>query len=225
MMTNKIKIAVIDDQRLFREGLSALLKNVEDFELLAEPENGKEFLEIVKTLPGIPDVVLVDMNMPEMNGVELTDILQREYPDMKIIILTVYNQERFINKMVESGVSGYLLKNCDIEDVILAIRAAHRTGFYFNDAVVKALRNSHKYKSSEIRNLSNVHIDLTDREKEILQLICKELTNTEIAEQLHISARTVDGHRNNLLSKTGCRNTAGLVLFAVTNGIHKLVNF
>ncbi len=220
---DRIKIALIDDQRLFREGLAAMLKSVDDFDMLAVHENGNVFLHNLQSMPERPHIAIVDMSMPEINGVDLSIALQRDFPEIKIIILTVYNQEVFIHKMVKLGVSGYLLKNCDIEEVITAIRSTFKTGFYFNEAVLKALKNSHKYKSSVVRNTNNIPILLSDREAEVLQLICKEFTTAEIGEQMHISARTVDGHRNNLLLKTGCRNTAGLVLFAVSNGVYNAI--
>jgi DNA-binding NarL/FixJ family response regulator len=157
--------------------------------------------------------------MPEMNGAELTEVLQKKYPTVKVIILSAYDQERFVHKMVEAGAAGYLFKNCDIEEVLLAINTTFKSGFYFNDAVLSAMRNGAKYKGGPLRNIANVAIELSDREQEVLHLICKEFTNPEIAAQLHISPRTVDGHRNNLLAKTGSRNTAGLVLFAVSNNL------
>ncbi len=222
---DKIKVALIEDQHLFRNGVNALLREVEDFEVLAAVENGKIFLDLLSGSEGIPHVILVDINMPELNGFDLTCIVQKLYPSIKIIILTVYNQERFISKMVEAGVAGYLVKNCDIEEVILAIRTAHKSGFYFNESTLSAIRKSFKIKNSNFRSLSNIPIDLTVREIEILKLICQEHTNSEIALQLHISSRTVDGHRNNLLAKIGCKNTAGLVLFAVNNHIYESTIF
>ena len=218
---NKIKIVLVEDQRLFREGMHALLKDVEDFEIMGVMENGKIFLDKLQTYPTLPDVVLLDLNMPELNGVEVSNILRKKYPEIKIIILTVYDQERFINKMIEAGASGYLVKNCDLDEVIKAIRTVYKSDFFFNEATIKAMRNGLKNKGILSQNNGNIQIELTDREKMVLQLICKEFTNTEIAEKLALSPRTVDGHRNNLLAKTGCRNTAGLVLFAVNNGIYE----
>lgn len=214
---DNIKLALVDDQQLFRESLAALLERVPGFELLAVCENGKVFMDRLATLPVAPQVALVDMDMPEMNGVELTEILHKQRPDIKVIVLTVYNQERFMVKMIEAGASGYLLKNCGTEEVLRAIRQVHSAGYYFNEFFMNAMKNSAKYKSSSIRDLNHIPVELTEREKEVLLLICQELTNAEISERLHISVRTVDGHRNNLLAKTGARNTAGLVVFAVSN--------
>jgi DNA-binding NarL/FixJ family response regulator len=217
---DKIRIAIVEDQRLFRDGLHAMLKEDDDLDVISVADNGKEFLEMLEQAQQMPHVALVDMNMPEMNGFELAGIMQKQYPDIRIIVLTVYNQERFISKMIEAGVAGYLVKNCDIQEVVLAVKTAHKTGFYFNDATLSAMRNSLKAKTGQVRSMSNIAIELTEREAEVLKLICQEYTNAEIGEILHVSPRTVDGHRNNLLAKTGCRNTAGLVLFAVNNSFY-----
>jgi DNA-binding NarL/FixJ family response regulator len=216
---DKISIVLVDDQQLFRHGLAGLIQSVPDFELLGEAENGKVMLEKIKTLPNLPDIALVDMHMPEMNGVELNEVLQKEYPSIKVLILSVYDQERFISKMIEAGACGYLTKNCEITELITAIQSTHKTGFYFNNATLQAMRKSAQFKDTDIRNVSNIPIELTSRESEILQLLCLEHTNAEIGEKLYISVRTVEGHRNNLLAKTGCRNTAGLVIFAIKHNL------
>lgn len=217
---DKIKIAIVEDQRLFRDGLFSLLNQTKDIDVLTIADNGRHFLHLIKEGSKRPDIVLIDMSMPEMNGMELTDVLTKEFPEMRIIILTVHNQDRFIIKMIEAGVAGYLIKNCDIEEVRQAIRTVAQTGFYFNEATILAMRNGYRLKSSKVKKITNIPVELTNRETEVLHLICKEFTNTEIAKQLNISPRTVDGHRNNLLAKAGCRNTAGLVLFAVSNNLY-----
>jgi len=217
-----ILISLVDDQQLFRSGLAALIKSVRGFSLLSEAENGKVFLDILKSSGSLPHIALIDMEMPVMNGVELNAVLQKDYPSIKVIVLSTYNQERFISKMIEAGACGYLTKNCEIEELMTAINSTHKNGFYFNQDTLAAMRNSSQYKSADIKNLSNISIELTGREKEVLTLLCKELSNIEIGEQLFISPRTVEGHRNNLLSKTGCRNTAGLVIFAIKNNLFQI---
>jgi DNA-binding NarL/FixJ family response regulator len=219
----KIRVALVDDQRLFREGLAALLRSIEAFDFVGDYEHGKAFLDALGRMPEPPHVAVVDMNMPEMNGAELTEALQKLHPRIRVIILSVYDQERFVYKMVEAGAAGYLFKNCDMDELVLAINTTAKSGFYFNEAVLAAIRNGAKYKGAPLRNVNNIAIELTDREHEVLQMICREYTNPEIAEQLHISPRTVDGHRNNLLAKTGSRNTAGLVLFAVSNNLFEVL--
>jgi DNA-binding NarL/FixJ family response regulator len=220
----KIRLVIADDQLLFRKGLAALIDKEEDLNLLAEADNGQELLDKLRVLPAPPDVALIDMHMPVMNGVELNEILHREYPDTKVIILSVYDQERFISKMIEAGASGYLIKNTEVDELLTAVRKVHESGFYFNQASLAAMKNAWQYRSQNIRNLSRIPIDLTDREREVLKLICKEYTNNEMADTLNISVRTVEGHRNNLLAKTGCKNTAGLVVFAIRYEVFNLMD-
>jgi DNA-binding NarL/FixJ family response regulator len=217
-----ILISLVDDQQLFRSGLAALIKSVAGFSLLSEAENGKVFIEQLETTKMLPHIALVDMEMPEMNGVELNAVLQKKYPSIKVLVLSTYNQERFIGKMIEAGACGYLTKNCEIDELVTAINATYKNGFYFNQDTLAAMRNTSHYKSGDLKNISNIAIELTVREKEILGLLCKELSNIEIGERLFISPRTVEGHRNNLLQKTGCRNTAGLVIFAIKNNFYQI---
>lgn len=217
-----IRISLADDQQLFRSGLAALIKSVPGFTLVNEAENGKVFIEQLQASDALPDIALIDMHMPEMNGVELNEALQKNYPSIKVLILSVYDQERFIAKMIEAGACGYLTKNCEIEELTTAVTATYKNGFYFNQATLQAMRKAGQYKGSNIKNISNIDIELTPREKEILILLCKEFTTAEIGEQLFISPRTVEGHRNNLLLKAGCRNTAGLVIFAIKNGLFNI---
>jgi len=124
--------------------------------------------------------------------------------------------------MIEAGACGYLTKNCEINELINAVNSTYKNGFYFNPTILHAMRKASQYKLSDIKNISNISIELTSREKEILVLLCKEFTTHEIGEKLFISPRTVEGHRNNLLTKTGCRNTAGLVIFAIKYGLFNI---
>ncbi len=220
----RIKVALVEDQRLFRDGLYALLNASPEFEMIGVADNGLQFLSMLEK-GKVPDVALVDMNMPQLNGFELVEILVKRYPVIRSIILTVHNQERFIAKMVEAGVAGYLVKNCDFEEVKTAIVSAHSSGFYFNEATINAMRTINKHKNGPVRSFADIPIVLSDRESQILRLICRENTNAEIAEILNLSPRTVDGHRNNLLAKVGCKNTAGLVLFALKHDIFDFYSF
>jgi DNA-binding NarL/FixJ family response regulator len=142
---------------------------------------------------------------------------------MKVIVLSGHARERLIARMIEAGSSGYLVKNCDKEELVTAIYSVGKNGFYINAQVLKAMQVTAGQKGKPLRNSNYIPIELTAREKEVLLRICRELSNAEIAAQLHLSIRTVEGHRNNLLAKTGCRNTAGLVVFAVKYGIYELV--
>jgi DNA-binding NarL/FixJ family response regulator len=218
----KIKVALTDDQQLFRHGLAQLIKTTEDFDLIYEAENGKDLLQQLEQKKILPDIALIDMHMPEMNGVELNDVLQKEYPSVKVIVLSVYDQDRFVGKMIQAGACGYLTKNCETEELLTAIRTTFKSGFYFNTTTLEAMRKVSKYNESAILNFNNIPTELTGREQEVLELICKEMTNAEIGARLFISPRTVEGHRNSLLAKAGCRNTAGLVVFAIKNGLFQV---
>jgi DNA-binding NarL/FixJ family response regulator len=219
---SNILISIVDDQHLFRSGLASLIRSVEGFTLLSEAENGKVFIEQLEAGHMLPHIALIDMEMPEMNGVELNAVLQKKYPSVKVLVLSTYNQERYIGKMIEAGASGYLTKNCEIDELVTAINATYNNGFYFNQNTLAAMRKTGQFKSGDLKNISNIAIELTSREKEILVMLCKEFSNIEIGERLFISSRTVEGHRNNLLQKTGCHNTAGLVIFAIKNNIYEI---
>jgi len=217
-----IKIAIADDQSLFREGLANLLSSNPGYEVVAQAENGKVLLEYLSKLETLPDIVLVDMNMPVMNGVELNAVLHKSYPAVKVIFLSVHGEERYMSKMIEAGACGYLKKNCETAELFATINDTHQIGFHFNIDALNAMRNAAKYRRQGLKNINNIHIDLTERELLILKMICDEMTNPEISEKLFISTRTVDGHRSNLLTKTGCKNTAGLVIFAIKHGIYEV---
>ena len=217
-----IRIAIADDQSLFRDAIANLLRTNGAFELVAVAENGRLLIEQIEKLDVPPDVALIDMNMPEMNGVELNAVLNKRFPTVKVIVLSVHGEERYISKMIEAGACSYLVKNCETKELFDTIINTHSLGFYFNREALNAMRHAGQHRKVSIQNLNNIPIALTQREAAILKLICNELTNAEIAEKLFISNRTVDGHRNNLLAKIGCKNTAGLVIFAIKYGIFEL---
>lgn len=214
-----IKLALVDDQKLFRQSLSTLISSNADFELIAESDNGHDFLNLLSTLVTLPDMVILDMELPGISGIELHTLLQKNYPRIKILILSIHARERLIAKMIETGASGYLVKNCDKSELFSAINSVYYSGFYINQQVLQAIQKAANLKNKPVQNLNGINIDLSKREVEILQMICKELSAAEIAEKLFISSRTVDGHKANLLLKTGCKNTAGLVVFAIKNNI------
>jgi DNA-binding NarL/FixJ family response regulator len=212
---SEIRIAIADDQHLFRQSLELLIGSQPTFRLIASAENGAALLYQVGQCDPLPDVALIDLNMPGINGVELNALLQEKFPAIKVIILTMYFRNVFISRVIRNGAAGYLLKNCDKAELIHAIHTVIKTGFYLNQLTLQAIRNASPEKQSTIRNFNNIPIELTPREKEVLLLICQEYSSTEIAHKLFLSVRTVEGHRNNLIAKIGCRNTAGLVVFAV----------
>ncbi len=218
MREDTIHVAIAEDQRLFRECLVSLLNGFDGVNVNLEAANGKELLEKLYVTAPVPQVVLLDLTMPEMNGLDTTRQLKKLFPEMKIIILSVHSEERHIVHMVGEGVNGYLVKNSELSEVVQAVQAVHEKGFYFNESVLRAI---HTGMGNKHEKSYNPNSPLTAREKEILELICQECTTPEIAEKLFLSVRTVDGHRNNLLEKTGARNTAGLVIYALRHDLFK----
>lgn len=218
----KIRIAIVDDQNLFRQTLAMLLAGIPDFELVAESANGPDLLKAIAILEDLPDILLMDMNMPGMDGLELNKIIREKYPEIKVIVLSVHAQGTLIAKLIQSGASAYLVKNCDREELMLAIKSTFSTGYYMNKQTLIALQENNKI-SSKSHHFSTLPINLTDRELEVLKLICDQYASAEIAEKLFLSTRTVEGHRNHLLTKTESRNTAGLVLFAIRHQLITLI--
>ncbi|MDL2282898.1 response regulator transcription factor [Odoribacter sp. OttesenSCG-928-G04] len=211
-MENKLKIYLVDDHKLFREGLKFLLSEQEFVKHIYEASNGKEFVENLSFVDC--DVVLMDINMPEMNGIEATHAALQIKPDLKIIVLSMYGDEQYYYKMIDAGAKGFMLKNTGIDTVINAIhKVAAGENFFSEELLFNILNNIRDNKAEEIEN----DTDISEREMEILIHVCKGESNQEIADNLFISKRTVDKHRANLLSKTGCRNTAALIMYAIKN--------
>lgn len=214
-MERQIKLAVVDDQHLFRKGLISLIGEFDELQVVAEASNGSELLDQVRI--NKPDVVLLDLEMPIMDGIETTVNLNKKYPDIKVLILTMHNDEEIILHLIEKGAHGFLLKDNSIETIVDAIYAVTESGYYFNDHIskvmVKGLMKSQKIKPGFL------DAGLSEREIEVVKLICKEYTNREIADKLFISVRTVDGHREKILQKTKAKNTAGIVMYAVKHNL------
>jgi DNA-binding NarL/FixJ family response regulator len=216
-----IRLALVDDQILFRQGIASLISSEAGFALVMEADNGNDFLANLKKMELLPDIVLMDMEMPGMDGMELNEVLHKHYPSIRVVVLSVHDGERLMARMIQAGACGYLFKNCNKEELVNAVRNVFSNGFYITPAVLKAIQSP--TAKGVITNIQSIPIDLSQREREVLMLICEEYGNAEIAEKLFISVRTVDGHRNNLLAKTGCHNTAGLVLFAVKHHIFEVL--
>lgn len=212
-----INIAFAEDQLLFRKGMISLLETFVDMKVCIEAENGEDLLNKMGTAKEPVHVALIDINMPVMNGIETLKQMRLLYPAVKNIILTVHEEDKFIHKLIEEGANAYLAKNADPEEVKRAIQAVTTHDYYFNEKTIVVMRNFGSGKKQK-GTLQNVE-DITSREKEVLLYICREYTSPEIAEKLFITESTVNGHRNNLLAKTGARNTAGLVLFAIKNNL------
>jgi DNA-binding NarL/FixJ family response regulator len=210
----KISISIVDDHSLFRNGLKLLLSAFPEIEVVSECSNGREFILSLEKIK--PEVVLMDIEMPVMNGIDATKEAVGKYPDLNIITLSMFGEEEYYYKMIDAGVKGFILKNSNIDEVVKAIRTIRNGGTYFSQEilynVVKNIR--------EVSRTDQFQLQLSTRELEILDLICKGLSNQEIGDELNISKRTVDKHRANILSKTDTKNTASLVMFAIE---HKLI--
>lgn len=222
-MQNKINVGLVEDQFLFRQGMKAILSAWPEIAVIFEAAEGYTVVDKLKEMEVIPQVMLVDLSLPplgqkEFTGKEVTVALLRNFPDMKIIILSGHEDENFIAQLIENGAHGYLIKDCDPDEVHEAITAVYTKGSYINARTLKAIQNNIGRKT-KIRSISTAVEQLTKREEEILRLICDQLTTDEIAEKLFLSPKTVTGHRNSLLEKTGAKNVAGLVVYAIKNGI------
>lgn len=217
-MSTKINIVLADDEVLFRKGISFLLQRESNFNIIFEANDGQELVDYLKSVEILPDIVITDLKMPNLNGVETTKILHAEFPELKIIALTSYNTPSFISNMIQVGAVSYIVKNASPEEVVLTINEVASKGFYYNEEVMKVIYKDIISGKQPVKSDLD-SMQLTTREIEILKLICKQYNAVEIAETLSISPRTVEGHRNNLLIKTQTKNIAGLVVYAIQNNI------
>lgn len=223
----KHAILLVDDHALFRNGLKLLLNSHPKFRVWGEAGTGTEMLRLLDEADTLPDVVLLDISMPEMNGIDAAGAALARYPDLRIITLSMYGEEDYYFKMVSQGVKGFLLKNSDITEVYAALEAVLEGGSYFSQELLFNLVSNLRSSSTAAEGDTDSDEEtgetdesvLSEREKEILLLICKGMTNNEIADTLYISKRTVDKHRANILEKTNCKNTANLVVYAIKNGL------
>lgn len=213
---SEIRIAIADDYKIFRDGLKVGLGQDENLTVVLEADNGEDLLTGLKDCPA--HVILMDLKMPIMDGTEATKEVRKKFPDTKVLVVTMYDDDKFIIHLMENGANGYLLKNADSEEIRKAIYAVHENGYYFNDLVNKALLKRLVMKGN-IKPSFNQDVELTERELEVLKLICEEKTAAEIGKELFLSPRSVEGIRQRLIEKVGVKNTAGLVMFAVKNRI------
>lgn len=210
-----VKVLLVDDHKIVRDGIKLMLESQAGIDVAGEAENGKEALSKLKNTT--IDLVVMDINMPEMDGVSATKAIKEKFPDVKVLALTMSNDELHIRQMIQAGASGYIMKSAgrtDLNDAILTIMDGRH---YFSDEATQSIMMDLVRGKGKSSSPEPIHI--TDRELEILELIVKEHTNQEIAEKLYISSRTVDAHRRNLLQKTGARNTAGLVKYAFQHNL------
>jgi NarL family two-component system response regulator LiaR len=215
-MDKKIRVVIADDHEIFRKGLKNVLSRIKYVDLVGEAENGKEVINIVKKKN--IDIILMDIEMPEMNGIEATRRILTLKPNMKIVALTMFNDEQYIEDMLDAGAKGFLLKNVTKQILDKAIRTIAEGNNYYSDELFSFFTK----KIAGEKSSKDIELNLTKREKEILQLICEGLNNEEIADKLSISERTVIGHKSNLLAKTNCRSTPSLISYSIKNHLVKL---
>jgi DNA-binding NarL/FixJ family response regulator len=207
-----INILIADDHQLLIDGIKAALNGIEDFNIAAEVNNGYQVLEKLDNGTTV-DVILMDINMPKLDGLGATKAVHKKYPDVRVLALSQYDEKRFVKQMVKNGASGYLLKDSSRDVLEKAIRTVHSGEKYFCERLMMQLVN----QELKMENTRSLFPDLTDRELEVLRLIGKEYSSQEIADKLFISFHTVESHRANLMSKAGVKNTAGLIRWATEN--------
>ncbi|WP_345256318.1 response regulator transcription factor [Flaviaesturariibacter amylovorans] len=210
-----IKVAIADDHHLFRTGVRTSLSTYKDIQMVAEAENGMQLLNLLRHIR--PDVVLLDIQMPIMDGLSTLPEIKKLYPDVKVIMLSMHNDHSMISRMMELGANSYLTKESDSETIYQAVKTCFNDEFYFNDLTNKALLSRLRMKP-EARDM-DLDAQLSDKEKTILKLMCEEKSTREIAEMVEISPRTVEAIRDKLKVKTGAKSMAGLVMYAVKAGI------
>lgn len=215
---DKITVYIADDQTLFRKGMSRLVKTFKSVDQVKEAGNGKELLELMAEAPA--DVILMDLDMPVMDGIEASEKVLNRYKGAKIIVLSMHDSQQHVFYLMELGVHAFLLKNAEPEEVEKAISAVIKNDFYQNALVIDALRKgAMNRKKAQSRPMFDHQVTLSDREKEVLILICRELTMKEISEKLSLSEKTIHNHRARMMDKLNVKNTVGLVKYAFENGL------
>lgn len=207
----KYKVIIADDHTLFRQGLRLILEDIEGLEVLADVANGRELIDITDQF--LPDLVIMDINMPQVNGIEASKVLLQKYPDLKILVISMYSDEQYYNSVIENGVKGFILKDAENTELRAAVNTILNGKTYFSQELLIKLIRSKQHP---------VNVAISPREQEVLELICQGFSTQEIATRLFLSERTVENHRASLLDKTSCRNSLSLVLYAIRNKLVSL---
>jgi DNA-binding NarL/FixJ family response regulator len=213
-----IRIIIADDHEIFRDGFNVLLKDQDDIQLIAEAANGQQLISLAEKHH--PDVVLTDIKMPVMDGIEATRILTEKFPAIAIIALSMFDDEQLIIDMLEAGAIGYLVKNAQKKEIIEAVKTVYQRNFYYCNATTTRLAKMiAASKFNPYKPIPKTYF--SEKEKEIIVLICKEYSNKEISAAVHLSVRTIEGYRNKIIEKMHVKNTAGIVVYAMRHGIYK----
>ncbi|MEO7961021.1 MAG: response regulator transcription factor [Ginsengibacter sp.] len=216
-MPQKVSVALVDDHTLLRNGLAGLIESFGNYYISFEADDGKDFINQLKPKQ-LPDIVLMDINMPEMDGYEACSWLKNNHPGVKVLALSMYDNEGAVIRMFKAGAKGYILKDCEPLELKSALDALVTKGFYYSEMVTGKLIHTINTMDEENANAANV-IQLNEREINFLKLICSELTYKEIAEKMFLSPRTIDGYRDDLFQKLNAKTRIGLVMYAIRNGI------
>lgn len=214
-MNKSIKIGIAEDHLLTRQGLISLLKEFDDIRILFDVSNGRDLLESLKA--SMPDIILLDIEMPVMNGREAFEKIKLKYPKLKVIIISMHFKDSYIIEFVKKGVNGFLNKNSSIEKIVDALYNVHKFGHYYDNTVSLILAKTVAGEFAHSLEHISASTGFTSREIEIIRLLCLNKSNREIAEELNISVRTVEGHRLHIMKKTSCKNAAELTTFAIQN--------
>jgi DNA-binding NarL/FixJ family response regulator len=213
---DEIKVAIADDHKIFRKGVILSLRSYVNIKFIMEAENGEELINKIPEF--MPDVILCDLKMPIKDGIDATKHITKNYPGIRVIILTMYEDERFVGHLMDCGAAGYLLKSTEPAEIRKAIMDVMRTGFYLNPFVNKVLIKKN-YSKQKINPSLTTEMVLSDREKEVLTLVCMEFTAAEIATKMDISSRTVEAIKDRLMERFGVKNSVGLVFYAMKNSL------
>ena len=212
-----IKVLLADDHELVLDGLKLILERDDRFEVIGEAYDGEELLRKIRMAPEL-DIVVLDINMPKKDGIQVTREIKSTFPEVKVLILSMYNRKEFVKNLVDVGIDGYILKNAGKQELLKALETLSGGDPYYGEEVTKTIMKS--YQKKKVFD-NPIDVELSTREKEIVKLIANELTTAEIADQLFISVYTVDTHRKNILAKLGVKNAAGIMKFALQTGIVK----
>lgn len=215
----KIKIILVDDHQMFRDGVKAVLHDEETMDVVGEVGSGEELYELLKSVT--PDIIITDISMPDTSGIEITRYLTEKYPSVKVLILSMHKNEEFITKSLSAGANGYLPKDTSMKELLEAIEVISQGSNYFNREISDTLLSSIIRKSKSEAKAAKT-VALTSREREIISLVAEGLTNKEIAERLFISIRTVDSHKNNIMQKLNLKSTVEMVKYAIKNNLAEL---
>jgi DNA-binding NarL/FixJ family response regulator len=213
-MEEPIKLLIVDDHKIFRDGLKLLLGQFPFIGEIEEASDGKDFLDTLES--GLPDLVLMDINMPVMGGIEATREALRRYPELKIIVLTTFHDEDYVEQMMMAGVEGYMLKRSTPEEFEEALLKVRNGGNYFSDEILRTVSRNLQRLRNEAGRMASLP-EFTPREQEVLELICQGYNNDQIADKIHISSKTVEKHKSNLFQKTNSGNTVNLIIYAFKN--------